>query len=84
MLPDVEDNSLNGINGVDFTLGFSFDGHDVYEDLAENPIPGRPELSTLYVYDDPVITTFKEDYGQEILVREGRAIPMALSSVCIT
>lgn len=57
------------MNKVDFTLGFVFDGHVVYDDLIRTPIPGKPELSTIYVYEDPVISKFEESTGNEVLVR---------------
>lgn len=56
-------------NSIGYTLGFVFDGHKVYEDLEKNAISGTSNLSTLCVYDDPVIETFVQSTGSDQLVR---------------
>jgi len=53
---------------VQFSLGFIFDGHAVYTDLRQNTDSDLRDLSTLYVYQDPVIEEFKESIGNEVLV----------------
>jgi len=63
-------------------LGFVFDGYTAYTDLRQNADSDLRDLATLYVYEDPVIETFKESNGNEVLVsvvysREGRTPVMA-------
>ena len=60
---------MNGVNDVEFTLGFEFDGYEEYLDLNDNTNPEIKELATLYVYDDPEIQKFEESHGNTVLVR---------------
>ena len=53
--------SVNQQYGVEFTLGFEFDGFTAYRNLAMNNSDDKlKKLSRLSVYDDPELLTFKE------------------------
>ena len=64
----VDGNALNGRNDVQFTLGFVYDGHTDYKDLAKSKNDTLISLSTLYVYDDPDITTLLGANEEGVLV----------------
>lgn len=65
---------------MEFTLGFYYDGHTDYLDLylgypdslLKPPSPdvqqNNRRLSILYVYDNPVIHSFINETGSEVLV----------------
>ncbi|XP_067931129.1 hepatocyte growth factor receptor-like [Watersipora subatra] len=63
----INESYLNGNNGVDFTVGFIFDGYNEYRDLETSSDAEIRDLATLYVYDDPVVDTFLDQYGNQVL-----------------
>ena len=59
---------MNGVNGVEFTLGFECDDYEEYLDLSNNTDPEIKELSTFHVYEDPEIQKFEESHSNTALV----------------
>ena len=54
---------------VDFTFGFEFDGHLVYQDLATNDDPELQRISQLTIFRDPEIISFEEEGNADVLVK---------------
>ena len=46
-----------------------FDGYSAYDDLVLAPDLLLVNSSRIYVYNDPILTTFDKNYADGILVR---------------
>lgn len=57
-------------NLSEFIIGFIFDGHDEYRNLynARPPANLSIDIFILHVYDNPIISSFNDDAGSQILV----------------
>jgi len=52
---------LNGVNGIEFTLGLKLDGISAYQDMANSQDSFIRSLSKILIYTDPKISKFKDE-----------------------